>query len=242
MNDIILNEHTFYKTGYEFINKEYDDYSCYHLFDKLTGKESDVLDLTRVTDVSIIEIGQECCAFTENIKKVILPDSVIEINTDAFRACENLEEIIFSKNLRHIGYQAFWGCNFSVLTFPESLEEIDGSAFRENNLTKVTFGNNIKALYSSAFTENKINELIIPNSCEYIVPDILDKQKVDEINLYLPPFLYDQKEEFETRETLGGRIKVFENSLEGFIKKANTFKEINSAYKKFEGEKENGSR
>ena len=242
MNDIILNEHNFYKTGYELINKEYDDYRRYRLFDKLTGKESDVLDLTRVTDASIIEIGKECCAFTENIKKIIIPDSVIEINDDAFRVCENLEEIIFSKNLRHIGYQAFWGCNFSVLTFPESLEEIDGSAFRENNLTKVTFGNNIKALYSSVFTENKINELIVPNSCEYIVSNILDKQKVDEINLYLPPFLYDQKEEFETRKTSGGRIKVFENSLEGFIKKANTFKEINSVYKKFEGEKGNDSR
>lgn len=72
---------------------------------------------------------------SNNLSKIIFPQSLLKIDTEAFFQCSELENIEFNDNLQSIGQQAFLGCpKLTEFFLPEHLDDIGARAFMPGSI------------------------------------------------------------------------------------------------------------
>ncbi len=110
------------------------------------------------TEYPVTTIPEGAFSKSDNITKVILPDSITTIGKSAFSTCANLETVVFAENdkIKSIGPHAFWGCtelediNLTALT---ALETIGEFAFTNDAaLISITLPESIKSIGNYAFS------------------------------------------------------------------------------------------
>lgn len=146
----------------------------------------------KVYGLTVVKIG--CKAFssrTENIKKVVLPNTIREIDDYAFSECE-LEEIELPIGLKSIGdgaflksklksvfvpegvyslgAQCFWNCrSLTSVVLPSTLREVNQECFWNCYLLKdVTLTDGIEKIAFGAFHYTSINNIVLPKSIKTI--------------------------------------------------------------------------
>ena len=130
-------------------------------------------------------------AGTQNLKKVVLPDTLQIIEAEAFKD-SSIEEIILPPHLTSIGARAFAGSGIRKITIPQSVTFIGQEAFAScNNLEYVSLPENLEIIKTSCFAYNsKLNFdlLTLPKNLKEIHPyaflTALDDDKKCEI--YIP--------------------------------------------------------
>lgn len=79
---------------------------------------------------TVTAIGESAFSYTEQLRRVAIPDSVTEIGRNAFSGCTALEEVTLSKNIKEIPYSCFYGCkSLKKLEIPEGVASIETGAF-----------------------------------------------------------------------------------------------------------------
>ena len=114
-------------------------------------KNKDDLEVIKF-DEGLIEIGEEAFAgstgdtyrdanYSNNVQKLVIPDSVESIGNDAFRFCRSLKSVTLGKGVTSIGGGAFFDCYFlETITIHNKVQGIGNSAFGEcDNLKKINY-------------------------------------------------------------------------------------------------------
>ncbi|MBE6684586.1 MAG: hypothetical protein E7592_02900 [Ruminococcaceae bacterium] len=102
---------------------------------------------------SVVEIGDEAFAESENLQSVVIGDGVKTIGNNAFSSCESLSDITFGKSLESIGNFSFSGCcALEELVLPNGLITIGEQAFAScNSLKKVVIPGSVESMGYMAF-------------------------------------------------------------------------------------------
>ena len=145
-NNVVYNEEKTYLIYYDALKKE----SIYIIPDS----------------VNIIEGGafQE----SENLKKLIIPDSVTDIiGRDTFKNCSNLVEVRISHSLTTIKPYTFQDCDsLKQISLPDGIIEIEDGAFLNcETLLNISFPESLTAIGYAAFAYcNSLTYVSLPDS------------------------------------------------------------------------------
>ena len=88
---------------------------------------------------------------TENLEKIIMPDSVEIVGDRAFNNREKLKEIVWSKSLKRLGMYLLFSTNITTLTLPESVPIISDSAFAFSGVKTLVIPEGYTTLPSNCF-------------------------------------------------------------------------------------------
>ena len=118
-----------------------DDGNC-HLFD-VNRKEKDVSIITELVKDIV----------SEDIKKIVIPESVTSIEAYAFYYCNSLTSMTIPNSVTSIGKRAFDSCNsLTSVVIPDSVTSIKNNAFCQcRRLMNVTIGKCVTIIGSLAF-------------------------------------------------------------------------------------------
>lgn len=143
-----------------------------------------LMSYAQYDDRTVYEIpdGTEIIAYgalygSDNLVKIIVPDSVTELSEVCFWACENLKEVNFSENseLKSIGNRVFVYSPITELTLPSFEIQISNTAFGiyqkdiENLKLKSYVKPEVKAGYSSKTDTYKLKWEKVANAARYEV-------------------------------------------------------------------------
>ena len=122
------------------------------------------------------------CTYTsENLKKVVIPETLTYLNGNGFMECINLEEVEFTgtSSLVSIPSKAFLGTKISSIEIPASVRSISYEAFQNvDTLTSVTFEDesNLTTIGPFSFYDCEgLTTIAIPSSVEVISQSAFEK-------------------------------------------------------------------
>lgn len=168
---------------------------------------------------SVVEIGDYCFAYCDNLSEIIMSDSVTEIPIGFVKGNLNLKSIEFSSFLISIGEHAFTETGFEFINLPNSLQTIgewaftympnlkefkipdnvtelnDGFLMGCENLEKVTIGKSVTSIPNWAFAQcGNLKEIVIPSNVKSISSLVLNENAVyNNGDLYSRPVIYGVK-------------------------------------------------
>jgi tetratricopeptide (TPR) repeat protein len=104
---------------------------------------------------------------TNNLQKVVLPNSIKTIGTGAFSGCTKLAQINLPDGLLSINESAFSSCTaLTSIAIPKSVITIGNSAFAYcSNLREISWSNTLQSIGNSAFRScDSLTTLVLPAS------------------------------------------------------------------------------
>ena len=172
------------------------------------------------------------------------------LNEDTFNCCYELKKVIFSKNLVEIKERCFLETGLYEIVFPSTLKFIRSNAFfGNNNLEKIDL-KNVKEIEDLCFCNcNNLKEVVLPETLEQIGEKLFSKcynlKKVNvDSNVLLPENSFDRtshnitllidankKKEYEKIFEERQNIVLQTKSIDYYLDKNKSFKEINNYYK-----------
>lgn len=179
-----------------------------------------------------------------------LCDNLKFLNEDIFNDCYNLKKVMLPKNLIEIKENCFSETGLYEITFPPTLKFIRSNAFfGNNNLEKIDL-KNVKEIGHLCFSNcSNLKEAVLPETLEQIGEKLFSKcynlKKVNVGgNVLLPENSFDgtarnitllidasKKKEYEKIFKEKQNITLQTKSIDYYLDKNKSFKEINSAFK-----------
>ncbi len=189
-----------------------------------------------------------CIYLTE--ANLSLCDDLRFLYEDAFSDCYNLEKVFLPKNLIEIKERCFMETELCEITFPPTLKFIrSGAFFGNSNLEKIDL-KNVKEIDSLCFSDcTNLKEVNLPETLEQIGEKLFSKcyslKKVNiDGNVLLPENSFDgiahnimilidanKKNKYEEIFKEKQNIVLQTKSIDYYLDKNKSFKEINSAFK-----------
>ncbi|MBQ8849932.1 MAG: leucine-rich repeat protein [Clostridia bacterium] len=88
---------------------------------------------------------------SENVYKIVLPESVTTVGNESFYNCADIE-IVVEGTLSSVGEKAFYGCNaLTSVTLGGGIETIALEAFASSGLTSITLPESVRMIDENAF-------------------------------------------------------------------------------------------
>jgi hypothetical protein len=119
-----------------------------------TGAGGDVVILSRIEDMPVLEIG----------------DRAFNPSSSNMTGRNAITSIVIPNGVKSIGTYAFSSLRFTSVVIPDSVEIIWDDAFSSNReITRITLPNNVKVIGDGAFSSNsKLTSINLPASIEWI--------------------------------------------------------------------------
>lgn len=132
---------------------------------RIAGCESPAAQLVipgSIEGKPVIALGDDACAFLDNVESVDMQDSVITVGYSAFRECRVLKRVRFSRNLASYDSNWFRGSlNLEDVVLPGGLEKLEASIFDSPRLKRLTIGAGTCEVAPGAFQKSKLESVAV---------------------------------------------------------------------------------
>lgn len=169
------------------------------------------------------KIGQGAFSGCKKLKNINIPKNVQLIPEGCFSMCSSLESIPFHDEITTIETGAFFNCGFTKIVLPLKLTEVEEEAFAACTvLEEVVLPPTLKRIGKEAFAYcSELKKINFPNSLEVIEKDAFDSS-------------YDIKIDYLPNDF----IIIDEDA---FVSSINLPLEVDPAFFKLKGSKDNGN-
>ena len=97
---------------------------------------------------------------SEQVSRIVIPESIVSVGDDAFGGCAGIEIIVEGK-LTRVGERAFSECDgLAAVGFGEGLETVSMEAFASTGLRSVTLPKTLKTIDENAFDNCSSLEIV----------------------------------------------------------------------------------